>query len=391
MKARFKKNNHVYLQDSIIWHPNPNTIYHIKDSTSSLGESTVRFSGNPALEYVYFDLSSGIAEYKKKYSSNDEVITMQQSYGSILFISKESLPPSYRNQPLPSIYLIDEKNYPNQMIQVSSLSITDNINVSGWPLHRDMKIYNKEIQSRYKKLIPNIPITVGEYPIFIDHDRPNADYIEKLYQNYLDYNKKSGLINQYLNTKSLCHISANFFGTLFYIHGIQTVKAYKIWHDKNDWMKFPKHPAWKFHCASMIIDANNHEWIWDWDPWDISNKKLLTLNEWVNKKNEPAPKKISITNYAVISDYKKGIAIEGTHFMQLSSAKNINAFQALASDLPNPPEYPLSTHIYSLFKSLLKKSADKLIEINPRNTSLVHKHTTNVNEYNESKMKRSKL
>jgi hypothetical protein len=404
METSLKNNNHVYLQDSIIWHPNPNTIYHIKDSTSDLGESTVRFSGKPALKYIYFDLASGMTKYKEKHNGYYKVKTTQQTFGTIFFISKESLPPSHRNKSLPSIYLIDEKNYPNQIIQVSSLNLnmTATINLSGWSLYREAKICNEEIQSRYKKLIPNIPITVGKYPIFIDNDRPNAHYIEKLYQNYLDYNKKSGLINQYLNTKLNCHIRAHFIGTLLYKHGIQTVKVYKIWPDENDWVSFPKHPKWKFHCASMIIDADNHAWVWD--PWIYFNKKLslqqkrkqwskpklLTLNEWANNKKQPIPKKLSIANYAVITDYENGLVNDGTNFMKLSDAEDINLFQALASDLPNPPEYPLSTHIYSLFKSL-KIRADKLIEIKSQNTPLIYKHATNVNEYNGSKKKRSKL
>lgn len=324
---------HVNLQDSVIWFPKTNCLYHLKSDVIPSGEVTISFTGDAVEEYGYLDLSCAIAKRKEKLG-NDDNNTEQFEFEEFIFISRESLPPNKCGEFLSPIQIL-QKKMPSHLLKVMDIQVHLNknaksVNISG-TLSPKIKQKNHEIQKKFQKAAGNIPVTTGQYPIYIDENRPDFQTLESLYQNFICYNKDK-LKEQYQNSQNLCHIRAHFISTFLNGYGISTVKLYKIW-NIDDWKSCGN---WIFHCATMIIDKKNQGWVWD--PWVYFSKNLLTLDQWLNRANEPVPVKLLITNHAVVSDFQWGRKIDGAHFMELCSTDYVNSFQALAgSALPNPP------------------------------------------------------
>jgi len=347
----------TFLKDSIIWSPILNHEYRIQYQQK---EISIYFRSDNNINFEYFDFASGMGKTFKNKTANFKY-----------FISKKSLPQSYQALSLPPIMFINNDCRQDQFHTIFStkrIEITSRIN-NNFSISMtcdaskfSIKSNNQEIQQRYQKVVPKIPIITGKYPIFLDSNKPNFSYLEKMYNDLLRFNEEDKLKLQYNDSESLCHVRAH---ALHHLLALPAVKVYKFW-DFYDWKNYVDDKAWIFHCAIMFIDENNQGWICD--PWVGLNKKLLTLKEWAYRNDEPTPTKIMITSPAIINDIIDGEEAEASHFLRTSSKDTSDAFQAIATSIfPNNPEKPLSikSFIHSFLKKSLQEGAkNKLIGFN---------------------------
>lgn len=321
------------LENSFIWSPIPNHEYQIQYQQK---EISIYFYGN--VNFKYFDFGSGIGKTFKNGIA-------QARY----FISKEFLPKCYRISSLPPIMFINNDECRADQLKTllipNCIEIAYHFDKSSFNLKVDasthfIKPLNEKLQQDYQKSLPKIPIIAGKYPIFLDENKPHFSYLENLYKNILRCNKDDQLKLQYQNSEDCCHIRAH---ALYHFLSLPAVKVYKFW-DFYDWKNYAVDKSWYFHCAIMFIDQDNQGWVCD--PWVGFNKTLLTLNEWAFRKDEPTPKKIMITNPAVIDDIAEGEEATASHFMKTSPKRMIDAFLAIATSFfPNSPEKPLSNSV----------------------------------------------
>ncbi|SRR5579883_1369431 len=331
----------IYLEDAIVPHPEINTTYYIFDKDSNK-KIIARFIGDKIPEFSYIDLT-GLTSCQG---------TQLESYHfKDPFFSKDALPPSSDlkyGSPLFN-WMSDTK----RLLEVNEITIHFNSGqnnlldshfcTKGNRAHKNMEHCNVTLQKECQALAGDIPVVSGDYPIFFK-DNPSFEVLSDLYQKFINYNDNYKLSKQYENSKSKCFMRAHVSTVLCDLHGINTAKLYKIY-NQNDWQKFVANKSWWFHCASMLIDNQNRKWVWD--PWVGFNQRLLTLDEWLNKKDEPRPIKLKIMNKAIITDLKFGSTPEAYKFLKTKSSYMINAFQAVFSDaVPNPPERPLSNKNY---------------------------------------------
>lgn len=360
------KEKHKYLKDTIVWNPTIGCIYHLRTSTIKSGEVLITFEGETIEEYAYIDLASGLARQKQHLHEDNTNIQLKLS--GAVFVSNESLNSTNNARNLPPIRVFYEKLYPDNIIDVTTVHVTlekDFIKFDSNCNLNDEIVYvgNTTLEHLHQKLINDIPVITGKYPIFLSKNRPDFFVVANIYKDFINYNKPGKLKEQYNSSKGLCHIRAHFASMLLNCYGIQTVKLFKFWNTE-DWRKFPSaHGAWKFHCATMVIDKEGCGWVWD--PFKCGmNKHLSTLQQWVYNTNEPKPKTILITNQAVIYDGIAGEKIDGTHFMKLHGGQYIDSFQAVASSaLLNKPERPLrlwARNKFYFFNTCKLKSEDQL-------------------------------
>lgn len=327
----------IYLDHTIVRFPKTNCIYRILND--HYPEVIVTFTGDWIEECAYFDLASGLAQNKINYAkSNDRYETF--NYGNLIFVSKESLPPDKANQSLPPILIIDKKNYPNILIAVNELQV--HLDIDNAYLHFKGK-YLTNIESFQDECstFGNIPIKLGFYPLFYEKNRPCVNQIEDIYQQFLSFNNTHKLRDQYNHSFYRCDLRAHFVNTMLNCYSMHSFKIFKIWNNPMEWKKFSAEIVWRFHCATLIFDNLGYSWIWD--PWVYKHQHLLSLKQWLSRKNEPKPSSVIITNSAFTYDFDSQFkSLNGSHFMNLQPHHIIRSFQAIIiSALPNSPKKPI--------------------------------------------------
>ncbi len=335
MNTRKIKINYLkYVKDPIILAPKSNHLYKILDGKNTI---KITFEGDQVYKILYFKPSTGIISI----NDGNDFKTIYIEWN----ITKDSLPPIFQNLTLPKIMIFQNQQAKSLLqmkifVDKGSFKIHD-ISLKPFIFPYELKTHNIEIQNHFQKLIKNISVKTGDYPIFLDKNKPSIDSVKNLYGQFIDYNTDKKLLEQYTNTESQCYVRAHFISTfLREKYGIQTVKVFKRW-KIDEWKKFYKNKAWIFHCATMLFTNENQGLIWD--PWVGFNKKLLTFQEWIIRNDEPTPYKVMITNCAIGADFEMGATISSTSQLRSYEEYN-NAFQAVASSVPN---HPVKTVSYS--------------------------------------------
>ncbi|STX29301.1 Uncharacterised protein [Legionella beliardensis] len=331
---------HQVIESTVIKKPKIGITYHLKNPKSVGGEITISLYGDNVETMSSIDLASGV--FTK--DSNKEKIFNILDFNAFSFISKELLPADYKKENLSPILLWNSTLYPNRLIKPAQLTMYLNkSSLRGLALGGVVKGYqfipqNSYLQKNLQTSVSNIPLFTGEYPILLPENRPNVSTLEKIYQDFIHYNEDEKLKIQYQASQGYCHIRAHFASILLSWYGIESVKVYKTWNFEQ-WKPYYDKDAWGFHCATMVIDDQNHAYIWD--PWVGLNKHLLTLKQWTSYSNEPTPMKLIITNRGVVGDFN-GRNISGINFMINHNGEYINPLQAMMCyALPNRPQPPL--------------------------------------------------
>lgn len=318
---------HRYTRNPIIKNPRTDCIYHLSYNKDS--EILISFSGEQQKDFV--DVSTFIAytsgPLPVEWSQNEEVIV----------VSKNALPRQFNLATIPPILLYSKQNgiYAPSTIEYNLNTATGSLEAE--PTNIDYPI--NEVLENYYQQVLSIPLTCGSYPIF-DENRPPYEFIDFLYQAFNTFNNQQKLAFQYAHSDGMCHIRAHFISEFLrtYYH-IPTLKIYKYWQEE-DWVSFHEHKSWSFHTALAIIDDQLTLWVWD--PWVGQNPKLLTLAQWLYKKNAPLPTKCMLAHHSIISDINEGLRPDGQLFMRIINKSGIKAFQAVCGDaIPNPPERPI--------------------------------------------------
>lgn len=359
---------HINTSSTRIQAPKQNYLYHIKDKALPDGEAIIRFAGN-LKNLRYFNLAN--FNYRKIFREEDHL-----HLTDFMAVSRDSLPKSVRDNHLPPL-LFYSKSAPNTLHTIRNMSIgiynEPSYTVTFSPV-QGVSIYNDALQHECQQLSKTIPVIAGEYPLFQEPKRPSLEFLVHLYHNFLQYNNHERLVEQNNKSENYCTARAHFVSTLLGQYGITTIKLYKRW-TFEQWQQFnpERRCPWKFHCATLIIDSDNHKWVWD--PWIGFNKQLLTLTQWLHRKDEPTPMKLIIANSAIISDFTRGRFVE-------PGLKNrgpcfFNAFQATCgSAIPNPPEHSLTAYNRNQSMVSMKRSTFfSLCQIEKRiqqNESLTH-------------------
>lgn len=356
MNSRFDFFTHYEISDGLVRRPKTNSMYHIPYQTYDV---TMTFFGKHVEDYSFYDFTAGYGWIWK---------SRKWSRTQTDYVSKESLPPSYRAISLPPIMQIVPGDSLKKISTVNKIEVScndSNLTMNSWAADPSiyLKAYNQEIQENYQKLV-KVPVMAGEYPIFLDENKTNAKKLKKIYRKFIASNPDEKLNLQYQATSDDCHIRAKVvIDYLRDVHEVNVLRIYKIW-DKEDWKPFGENDGWTFHCAALpVTGPENTPWVWD--PWVGLNKKLLTIPEWVYRGDEPTPKKIIITNQAIIHDWIVGKRIEAPHFFENMCRDTVKSYETVAASAF--PEYPLAANGFSFIKakSALKDQKKEYIIENP--------------------------
>jgi len=320
------------LHDSIINHPKPNCTYLLESGDGAGTTITLTFEGSKVTMLRFIDVAVCVYQLKKEASSRQIHST------TVTFLSNESIFATPARLPL---YFLDSEG---ELGLISSIKVTlDTLqdistDLEITPMDNPIKPDNINLRNECQKLVGNMHVVVGNYPIVLPKNRISHATLAALYNQFIQYNDDNKLQTQYNNSKSYCYIRAHFVNELLGRYGIASVKVLKAW-NPSDWKEFSDNKSWKFHCAAMIVDNENNKWVWD--PWVGFNHRLLSLQQWVYQKDEPTPIKLLIAHRVVVNDIEQGHHGYGTRFSQLTP-KNISTFQAVYSDaVPNPPSHQL--------------------------------------------------
>lgn len=345
------KNENVHLNDPVILNPKVNTTYHIKTSALQPKALKVTFKGEYFPNFKLVDSTNGYGVLSSNLQTHTHMIG-----DNIGLFSKEILPKIYREDPTILPVLVMKIDDSCKMYELTNIEYTyddaPNSTVVRYIYNHfipalDLKYENATLQTIFQKQIPKIPVTVGVTPIFNDEKKPSYNQIKDIYDEFLQFNSKEKLSEQYKNTSAMCHLRAHFTNVLLATYGITSFKVFKTW-NPNDWAKFEEHDRWDFHAAALIIDDKFNGWVWD--AWVGSSQHLFPFKEWVIQKNEPLPIKVIIHHHYVINDYQNGKLNEGLHFNSIEADRDLETFKKLAlSAAANLPGRPLFNKKFGFF------------------------------------------
>lgn len=355
---------HYDIPDGLVKKPKADSMYHIKYQEYDV---TITFAGKNIEDFSFYDFTAGYGWIAKSH----RWVQTQADY-----VSKESLPPSYRATLLPPIMLITSKDTLKTVSMVNRIEVSCNdskliINTFAGEPSLYLKAYNQEIQESYQKLV-KVPVTTGEYPIFLDDKIVSAEELQKIYADFIASNPDEKLNLQYQASDSSCHMRAkvviDYLRNVYDLNVLGIIKIY----DQEDWKGFKDNKGWTFHYAALPLSgAEKTPWVWD--SWVGLNKKLLTIPEWVYRRDEPTPKKVIIINHAVINDFRFGKRIEAPHFFEVINDDLVEEYKKVATSTFS--EYPLATNGFSFFKA---KAALKDQKEHQLETEVTHKQTIQV-------------
>lgn len=309
--------------------PDTNLRYHYSCDKLTDGGLTISFGGGS--KPVRIDVNVDTLNWVAKINPH--------GFHPITFESKETLPLDFLTSKIP-LFVYDHKQ--GELQAVSQLHVFNrDIIVPKTTEHAydsRLEIINHELQQACQTLVPNVLVKVGRHPIFQVKNRPNFEWLTKLYDGFWRYNEDR-IRSQYAMTQSRCHIRAHFVSTLLRCYGIDSLKVFKFW-DNPSVEVYGSEERWGFHCAVMIIDSENRKWVWD--PWVGANSRLLSLDEWVHDKKAPLPSELVIHNRGVLSIViasRQWGRIPNLAFDCKVAAGFRTFFQVLCADaIPNPPE-----------------------------------------------------
>lgn len=281
-----------YIVNTRIYYPKPNQVYSVKDHTSREINVTFNLVRDQNIDdVIYIDISDF------SFLSIDFSTPRKFRYvGFDKFIYPNTLPVNLDKTMLPSALFLPHGN--NSLQSLSAMTILINRLNSCCDIKQmqyssiefPLPIHNKSILRECESMIhPGIKIIRFEYPIFIDEKKPSKEFLEIFLKGFLKYNK-SQLASQWQLSEGYCTARAHALSILLNQYGITTHKVFKTWLNYN----------WGFHCAVMVVDADDKKWILD--PWGSSPLQLLTINQWIKQKNEPMPRAFGIANSTVISN-----------------------------------------------------------------------------------------
>lgn len=334
----------VFVTGTIINNPKEGHTYCIQDDYLPNKQLQITFSSNGCLNFnnvSAIDIKLLSQNFKIK---NDNVIS----------ISKDNLPTSFENTKLPFLLFYDENT--------TVLSTYNKIDIkligkgsywsSRWDyqdnevlldLNKAISVDEIPVDSELLKkqcgLLTDVPVTSGKHPIFITKNRPGFNYLFSFFNNFINYNDKKRLAEQAQATDNYCAARAHFVSLLLNYYGISSLKVFKQY-NISEWRKFlPPNvrTAWMYHCASMIIDADNNKWIFD--PWEGSSKYLQTVQQWLSIKNEPKPRNLLLAHPCVSMNLN---GYDGKINLNKKSGFTHSVFLLFAKAIPNHPEKPLS-------------------------------------------------
>jgi hypothetical protein len=332
---------HIYIEGTTIHSPSTDAVYHVSTTEFPQKEVLINFTGSNIKQY-YKEIDVATMRFVKP---NGEICWI--SYPEIKFISRKFLPSIIAG--CSPVMLVK----PPLLYSLTSLDIHDtSIRFSADILSAGMQL----LQHAVKKMPGYDPLpnqVFGEYPVFYTEKRPTISFLHDLFHQFMKYNKNN-LAEQYNKSSGSCHIRAHLVNMLFDLYGIDTQKVYQLWR-REDWKPLSSGNSWHFHCAAIIIDNENHQWVWD--PWIGSNKTLLTLKQWTALKASPTPFKIMIANKGVTGDYERGDV--SFYF----SEKDTATLQAIAATaFPNSPEKPIRLNKMLALTFFNDKKKDKPAE-----------------------------
>ncbi|MBA2648058.1 MAG: ankyrin repeat domain-containing protein [Legionella sp.] len=338
---------HVYLDNPIVYYPNENCVYHIRDPHNPSNETRLTFVGD-AQDYEFYDISS--SSYKKVNTPPDELV----SYGSdtCCFIVKDALPKSLHTKGFPPLFV-----YLYQTPGKIYASPAFEINLYGqysfsFETQKNIKVLDDSTVGNYKQWTADVPISFGQYPIFLDDEKPSMDALRSIFQQFLKHNSLDKLKCQLETTVDRCQNRA-FFASEFLKHnyGLSTKLAFKLW-ENSDWNAFYGHKQWGYHCAAMVDE-------WVFDPWLGSNQGWTRLDQWLFRSEEPKPRRLLLTHPAVFSDLVYGRRADGLNLMERDPLIHADLFkdlQFLCSEaLPKDQETPLHSFLRPLQVSLVSE------------------------------------
>lgn len=218
---------------------------------------------------------------------------------NLRLISKESIFGFQNEEELPPI-LFYAADYVHNVVTCTLLTVnlsTNEVTIEGCTPVMNVEVCNDSLQKECQSLLRDIPVRMGEYPIFASKIKPSLEEISAIYQNFIEYNNDMKLDHQYQLSSNLCHIRAHFGAVFLSQYGIPVQKVYKVWNEIPDF-------SWSFHAGLMIIDNKERKWVWD--PWLVRHKRLVSLQEWTICETQPLPVELVIANQVVIADFDHG-------------------------------------------------------------------------------------
>lgn len=323
---------HTYLIHTEINPPENNHVYHIVNPENPCLESIIIFVGD-VTNVIYYNPLIGT---KKKTTTEASSVLCMHSM-PYCFVSIQALPINIDKKKLPPILV-----YFYQRPQKLYFQETYSIDVNKLPKIRPTKFIRSPMRKRsralqYQRWAGSIPITYGQYPIFLDRKRPSFEALTAIFQSFITFNTPKKLIFQKENSDNFCHIRAFFVSEfLRRVYRITTELAYKKWR-ASDWDPFSDVRRWEFHCVVKVGS-------WIFDPWEASRKNWMSLVKWFHKKDEPVPREIMFTNSMVFSDCVWGRKADGIGFMESSKIPMlyVRTFQFMCSEaIPLHMEAPL--------------------------------------------------
>lgn len=338
------------IHSAIIENPRNDCIYELKAHRAPEGKIIIGLEGTQLSHIASINVAT--LEWTKKDGCR---MHSQCDSPKPQSMSIESLPPGALNpKEFPIIQFADGHNFNFIVKRVINLDTGTSIN-RFCTITQVKASDNDTLRKECEVSSKGVPVKSGQFPFFRPAYRPTPYRLCKLYHQFWKYNK-ARLDEQYKISESLCHIRAHFINFLLSHYGIDSLKVFKSWNTE-DWKKINSERAWNFHCAVMIIDAENNKWIWD--PWIGKNSKLLHLDEWLLQANEPVPKELMIANRAVVSDYKEGFEVV-LSFHQFATLTCQVTFQGLvASATPNPPSRAIPAVNHPFFRNTKKSENQK--------------------------------
>ena len=352
---------HHYTRNPVIENPRTDGVYHLRYNKDS--EILITFTGDKQRTFV--DVSTFIVH-------TIEPLSIGWYSGKDMFLlPKNALPRQFNLETFPPVFVYTKQNGVCAITTIEYNLNTSSGNVEAVPTDIPTPI-NAHLKNYYQKKL-NTPFTCGLYPIFAEK-RPPYNFIASLYQAFHVVNNRQKIAFQYKQSENLCHMRAHFISEfLRTFYHVPTLKIYKYWQE-TDWEFFHENKSWGFHTAMAIIDDQSVLWVWD--PWVGNAPKLLTLEQWLYRHDEPLPIEYMLTHHSIIGDIDEGLRPDGQLFMRIMARKGVNAFQAIFNDaIPNPPERPILSNAqiltiglkqYGLFaasaRQALKTSAPKQLE-----------------------------
>lgn len=344
-----------YIQSPIIKNPKLYCIYHFLWSG---GETKLIFVGNRKVNYI--DVSTAVIESATS-------ISWQPSTDLIMF-PKEVLPESFDKKALPPLLALSCQH---GFISLSAISYSlDDLQVAidGDKIAVPPLTINDSIKKCYSTKFKNIGVDSGSFPIFYEEKKPSYQFIASVYAQFINYNTSQKLTFQYQESASYCYIRAEFASRYLKTYfNLPTLKIYKHWNPLDWKLLFHDDRAWTFHTATVVIDDASRLWVWD--PWVGGNQHLLTVEAWVNRPNEPKPKKILFTSNTIMGDFERGRRPDALLFMgkmDVLNEKCTRAFQAIVGDvIPTNLERPFLSNkdiLLALFKRGMFSSNSKTSE-----------------------------